>query len=139
MTIAAVRSGLKTLLEGITTPQPLRVYVTEAPDSPELPCLILFNGSRQRLTQGESYLWNLPARLYVMRSTPEDGWAQIDAYRDSSGTQSIVAKLLSDRTLGGAADTSKLLPDDPGIRDPNRSQAKDIYSALFTFVICWTD
>ena len=130
-----IRAGIKTVLEAANTA--LHVYKTEAPEDPEFPALVLFNGDDDRITVGASYLWRLPCRLYLHSGSPDEGWAEIDKYLEPTGTESIDSAIDGDRPLNGSADTSKLgNPIGEGkVRDPNADGSQDLYSVAITFSI----
>ena len=107
-TLTAIRSGLKTNLANITS---LVVY-DYVPDSIEPPTAIVgvvdsidYDSTMAR--GADTY--TIPIFLYVSRVDAEDSQDTLDGYLASSGSSSVKAQVESDLTLGGSAQSLRVI------------------------------
>ncbi len=110
-TLTAIRSGLKTNLANITS---LVVY-DYVPDSIEPPTAIVgvvdsidYDSTMAR--GADTY--TIPIFLYVSRVDAEDSQDTLDGYLASSGSSSVKAQVESDLTLGGSAQSVRVIEAD---------------------------
>jgi hypothetical protein len=109
-TLAAVRAGLKTRLETIAG---LQVYATP-PDSIVVPAAVIF---RDPLSYDRSFDgvddFAMKVSLFVQRGVDHTSLESLDAYVDPAGTNSVVAAIHADTTLGGAVDYARVTSASP--------------------------
>jgi len=110
-TLTAIRSGLKTNIANITS---LVVY-DYVPDSIEPPTAIVgvvdsidYDSTMAR--GADTY--TIPIFLYVSRVDAEDSQDTLDSYLASSGSSSVKAQVESDLTLGGSAQSVRVIEAD---------------------------
>ena len=106
--LATIRTGLQTRLQTIAG---LHVYHA-VPDSINVPAAIVGAPAsvEYSITMGTGdSLYTLPVRLYVSRWDATRSQDLLDPYLATTGAQSIRAAIEGDRTLGGAANTTRVI------------------------------
>ena len=109
--LTSIRSGLGTRLETISS---LLVY-DYVPDSIEPPCAIV--GTLSSLEYDNTFsrgsdTYTIQIQLYVSRVDAQDSQETLDGYLASSGASSVKAKVESDVTLGGVAQSTRVVEAD---------------------------
>lgn len=100
-TIAQIRAGLKTRLATITDLQ-TSDYIVGSP-SPPMSMVSSPTMSYNEATSGaDTYQFTIV--VVVSRASDTGGQAALDTYLEPTGTNSIVAAVHGDRTLGGTVD-----------------------------------
>jgi len=109
--LSSIRDGLKTRLATISG---LSIF-SFVPDSIEPPTAVVGVMSSleydSTMARG-SDTYSIPIYLYVSRVDAQDAQETLDAYLNSSGSSSIKAQVESDGTLGGVADSVRVVEAD---------------------------
>ena len=110
-TLTSIRDGIGTNLGNISS---LMIY-DYVPDSIEPPTAVVgvvdsidYDSTMAR----GSDTYRIPIYLYVSRVDAQDSQETLDAYLNSSGSSSIKAQVESDGTLGGVADSVRVVEAD---------------------------
>lgn len=105
--LTAIRKGLATQLATISG---LRTFHTD-PDKVELPAAVV--GPPDDVLYDETYkdtvCWHLPVRLIVSRWDAARAQDQLDPYVSNTGASSVKLAIEADRTLGGVADSTRVV------------------------------
>ena len=106
-----IRNGIGTALESISS---LMVY-KYVPDSIEPPTAIvgIVDNVNYDLTEARGAdRYAIPVFLYVSRVDAQDSQETLDSYLASSGASSVKTKIESDITLGGVAQSVRVVEAD---------------------------
>lgn len=106
-----IRNGIGTALESISS---LMVY-KYVPDSIEPPTAIvgIVDNVNYDLTEARGAdRYEIPVFLYVSRVDAQDSQETLDSYLASSGSSSIKTQIESDITLGGVAQSVRVVEAD---------------------------
>tara|TARA_B100000287_G_scaffold166760_1_gene157298 strand:- start:1185 stop:1592 length:408 start_codon:yes stop_codon:yes gene_type:complete len=109
--LTSIRNGIGTNLESISS---LLVY-KYVPDSIEPPTAVVgvIESVDYDLTEARGAdLYTIPVFLYVSRVDAQDSQETLDGYLQSSGASSIKAQIESDITLGGVAQSVRVVEAD---------------------------
>ena len=109
--LSSIRSGIATNLENISS---LTVFGF-VPDSIETPTAVVGVVDTleydSTMARGE-YTYSIPVFLYVSRVDAQDSQDTLDAFLASSGSSSVKAQVESDITLGGQAQSVRVVEAD---------------------------
>ena len=106
--LIALRDGIQARLETISG---LRCY-HNVPDKPELPAALVVappNVVTYDESMGGTARWLFDLVVLVSRWDAARAQDAIDPYIDTAGTQSVKAAIEGDGTLGGVADTTRVM------------------------------
>lgn len=109
--LTSIRNGIGANLESISS---LMIY-KYVPDSVEPPTAII--GVVESIEYDTTIArgadtYTIPIFLYVSRVDAQDSQETLDSYLASSGSSSIKAQVESDQTLGGAAQSCRVVEAD---------------------------
>ena len=109
--LTSIRNGIGANLESISS---LMIY-KYVPDSVEPPTAII--GVVESIEYDTTIArgadtYNIPIFLYVSRVDAQDSQETLDSYLASSGSSSIKAQVESDQTLGGYAQSCRVVEAD---------------------------
>tara|TARA_R100000781_G_scaffold114087_1_gene84036 strand:- start:573 stop:980 length:408 start_codon:yes stop_codon:yes gene_type:complete len=109
--LTSIRNGIGANLESISS---LMIY-KYVPDSVEPPTAII--GVVESIEYDTTIArgadtYNIPIFLYVSRVDAQDSQETLDSYLASSGSSSIKAQVESDQTLGGSAQSCRVVEAD---------------------------
>mgnify|MGYP006908217833 CR=1 FL=1 len=109
--LTSIRNGLSTNLQNITT---LNVFGF-VPDSIEPPTAVVGvveNVEYDSTLQRGADNYTIPIFLYVSRVDAQDSQETLDGFLASTGTNSIKVQVESDQTLGGSAQSCRVVEAD---------------------------
>ena len=109
--LSSIRSGIATNLGDISS---LTVfgYVPDSIEPPTAVVGVVDNIEYDSTMARGADTYNIPVFLYVSRVDAQDAQDTLDAYLASSGASSVKAKVESDITLGGVAQSVRVVEAD---------------------------